>query len=77
MTAQQKRLVIFIPSMADGGAERTMLYLAQALETTLAGTTLHPPRESWRPFELEVVVSQYINTLLGSSQCVLSRFGYR
>jgi glycosyltransferase involved in cell wall biosynthesis len=40
--------------------------LARAIETTLASKTPHPPRESWRPFELEVVVSQYINTLLGS-----------
>jgi len=40
--------------------------LARAIGTTLAGKMPHPPRESWRPFELEVVVSQYINTLLGS-----------
>jgi hypothetical protein len=77
MLDSQKRLTIFVPSMCGGGAERTMLNLAQAIETTLAGKTLHPPRESWRPFELEVVVSQYTNTLLGSSLCVLSRFGYR
>jgi glycosyltransferase involved in cell wall biosynthesis len=40
--------------------------LAWAIETTLAGKAPRPPQESWRPFELEVVVDQYINTLLGS-----------
>jgi len=38
--------------------------LAQAIETTLAGQTPHPPRESWRPFELGAVVDQYMNVLL-------------
>ena len=40
--------------------------LAQAIEVTLAGKRLNPPPESWRPFELETVVNQYINLLLGS-----------
>jgi glycosyltransferase involved in cell wall biosynthesis len=39
--------------------------LARAIETTLAGETPHPPRESWQPFELDTVVDQYINVLLG------------
>jgi glycosyltransferase involved in cell wall biosynthesis len=38
--------------------------LARAIEATLASRPPHPPRESWRPFELEVVVSQYVNVLL-------------
>jgi glycosyltransferase involved in cell wall biosynthesis len=40
--------------------------LSRAIEATLAGNRTHPPRESWLPFELETVVSQYINVLLAS-----------
>ena len=40
--------------------------LARAIETVLAGKMPPPPRESWRPFELETVVNQYINMLLES-----------
>jgi glycosyltransferase involved in cell wall biosynthesis len=40
--------------------------LAQAIEATLAGQIPHPPRESWLPFKLETVVTQYINALLRS-----------
>jgi len=40
--------------------------LARAIETTLAGKTPNPPSESWRPYELEAVVNQYTNLLLGS-----------
>lgn len=39
--------------------------LARAIETTLAGEKPHPPRESWQSFELDTVVDQYINVLLG------------
>jgi glycosyltransferase involved in cell wall biosynthesis len=38
--------------------------LSQAIEAALVGQTPHPPQESWRPFELEAVVDQYINVLL-------------
>lgn len=40
--------------------------LAQTIETTLAEPVLRPPQESWQPFQLETVVSQYIDLLLGS-----------
>lgn len=37
--------------------------LARAIETSLESETPRAPRESWRPFELETVVNQYISTL--------------
>ncbi|HJW91857.1 MAG TPA: glycosyltransferase [Anaerolineales bacterium] len=40
--------------------------LAQAIETTLSGKNIPPPPESWRPYELETVVSQYTHLLLGN-----------
>ncbi len=40
--------------------------LALAIETALAGKMPRVPRESWRPFEPETVVNQYINVLLES-----------
>jgi glycosyltransferase involved in cell wall biosynthesis len=40
--------------------------LARAIKTTLTGKRSRPPWESWRPFELETVVNQYIDILLGS-----------
>jgi glycosyltransferase involved in cell wall biosynthesis len=40
--------------------------LAKAITMTLAGNTPNPPSESWQPYELESVVSQYTNLLLGS-----------
>ena len=40
---------------------RDSLAMAQAIESALAGNAIHPPPESWRPFELENVVDQYIN----------------
>jgi glycosyltransferase involved in cell wall biosynthesis len=39
--------------------------LAQAMLLSLRGGALRPPQESWQPFELEAVVNQYLNTLLG------------
>ncbi len=40
--------------------------LARAIEATLAAKTPAPPTESWRPYELDAVVDQYINALLGN-----------
>ena len=40
--------------------------LALAIESALAGKRPGLTRESWRPFELETVVTQYINLLLES-----------
>ncbi|MCH8877475.1 MAG: glycosyltransferase [Chloroflexi bacterium] len=40
--------------------------LARAIEVSLEGNTPSPPAESWSPYELESVVSQYVNLLLGS-----------
>jgi glycosyltransferase involved in cell wall biosynthesis len=40
--------------------------LARAIETALGGKIPRPPRESWRRFELEVVLSQYIDVLFGN-----------
>jgi glycosyltransferase involved in cell wall biosynthesis len=39
--------------------------LARAIGAALDGKTPRPPHESWWPFQLEVVVSEYIDTLLG------------
>lgn len=34
--------------------------MAQAIESSLAGNAIHPPTESWKPFELENIVDQYV-----------------
>jgi glycosyltransferase involved in cell wall biosynthesis len=39
--------------------------MTRAIELTLAGTVPRPSQASWLPFEDEVVVSEYIDTLLG------------
>jgi glycosyltransferase involved in cell wall biosynthesis len=38
--------------------------LARAIETTLDAKASSPPPESWRPYELDTVVSQYSRLLL-------------
>ncbi len=38
--------------------------LARAIEAALAREAPRPPRESWQPFEMETMVSQYIDLLL-------------
>jgi glycosyltransferase involved in cell wall biosynthesis len=43
--------------------------LALAIEAALAGKTPIPSKESWRPFELETVLDQYITVLLSSRSC--------
>jgi glycosyltransferase involved in cell wall biosynthesis len=43
--------------------------LADAIATSLAANVLRPSRESWKPFELDCVVDQYINMLLGVMPC--------
>jgi glycosyltransferase involved in cell wall biosynthesis len=40
--------------------------MAQAIENVLAGKMPHPPRECWKPFELDTVIDQYVNLLFGS-----------
>ena len=40
--------------------------LAQAIESALEAETPRPPCESWRPFEIETVVNQYVSALLGA-----------
>ncbi len=50
--------------------------LARAMASTLAGSADRPPRESWRAFELEGIVNQYLNTLLGNPSCVKFVTGY-
>ena len=40
--------------------------LAQAIEHVLNGNIPRPPCESWRPFELETAVNQYLSILLGT-----------
>ncbi len=40
--------------------------LASAIEESLVENSATPPAESWRPYELESVVSQYVNLLAGS-----------
>ena len=39
--------------------------MARAIENSLDGEAIYPPRESWIPFELEAVVGQYLDILLG------------
>jgi glycosyltransferase involved in cell wall biosynthesis len=39
--------------------------LADAIEAALDGQAARPPRGSWQPFQLETVVSQYIDVLFG------------
>ncbi len=40
--------------------------MARAIETVLADQSSSPPEESWYPFELQTVVSQYQEVLLGT-----------
>jgi glycosyltransferase involved in cell wall biosynthesis len=43
--------------------------LATAISTSLQNNSYRPPQESWKAFELEGVVDQYINILLGNKPC--------
>lgn len=40
--------------------------LAQAIQNSLVNHTACPLEESWKPFELDVVIDQYLDMLLGS-----------
>ncbi|TDI81327.1 MAG: glycosyltransferase, partial [Caldithrix sp.] len=40
--------------------------MARAIETVLTDQSSSPPEESWYPFELQTVVSQYQEVLLGT-----------
>jgi len=40
--------------------------LSRAIEDALVGKISPPPRESWKPFEMDTVVDQYINVLVGN-----------
>ena len=46
--------------------------LARAIETTLEGKMARPPSESWQPYELGMVVNQYIKLLLANEPNVPS-----
>jgi glycosyltransferase involved in cell wall biosynthesis len=37
--------------------------IAQAIQTTLEGDVIHPPLESWEPYEVGTVVSQYLSAI--------------
>lgn len=37
--------------------------LALAIQTTLEGDVIHPPLESWTPYELDTIVGHYINVI--------------
>jgi glycosyltransferase involved in cell wall biosynthesis len=37
--------------------------LVQAIQTTLEGNVIHPPLESWEPYELDTIVSQYLSAI--------------
>ena len=39
----------------------------RALESALSGELARPPRESWRPFEMDTVVDRYTEVLLGTA----------
>ncbi len=43
-----------------------VIALAKAIEISLDGEVPHPSLESWLPFDMESVVDQYINMLLGT-----------
>jgi glycosyltransferase involved in cell wall biosynthesis len=43
--------------------------LAAAIASSLTGDVFHSSQESWKSFELDCVVDQYINILLGISPC--------
>jgi glycosyltransferase involved in cell wall biosynthesis len=43
--------------------------LADAITTNLTANVLRPSQESWKAFELESVVDQYINMLTGTMPC--------
>jgi glycosyltransferase involved in cell wall biosynthesis len=43
--------------------------LAAAIATSLTAKVARPPQESWRSYELECVVDQYIDILLGNKPC--------
>jgi glycosyltransferase involved in cell wall biosynthesis len=42
--------------------------LARAIEAALVDNAPSPPSESWQPYELQTVVSQYANLLLGNDR---------
>jgi hypothetical protein len=37
--------------------------IARAIITTFEGEVIRPPLESWQPYELDTVVSQYLNAV--------------
>jgi glycosyltransferase involved in cell wall biosynthesis len=39
--------------------------LAAAIQAALAGLTPRPSRDSWRSYELETIVDQYLDLLMG------------
>jgi glycosyltransferase involved in cell wall biosynthesis len=43
--------------------------LAAAITKSITDNQYHPPQDSWKSFELESVVNQYINVLLGVKPC--------
>ena len=44
--------------------------LARAIEIRLGNHSPRPPQESWLPFEVDTVVQQYLDVLLGDESCV-------
>jgi len=40
--------------------------LAEGIAAALAGDVPPPPAESWQPYELETVVRQYLDVLVGA-----------
>jgi glycosyltransferase involved in cell wall biosynthesis len=41
--------------------------LALAIQNSLTNPAIRPPRESWKPYELDFVMDQYLSMLLGKS----------
>jgi glycosyltransferase involved in cell wall biosynthesis len=54
-----------------------VMALACAIEKALSNQARSAPRESWRPFESEAVVDEYLKVLLEDESCVPSRIGFR
>lgn len=51
--------------------------MAEAIASGLDAAIASPPRDSWLPFEDDVVVGQYLDLLLGDRSCAPSHIGCR
>ena len=59
------RVVQLVSSYQTGGGEKVALALARGISAALNGEVAPPPQESWRPFEMETVIDQYVRIMTG------------